>query len=195
MKRIFYIIELVLILYGCASSDGIKVNQISSKYPIILIKGIGTDKISAVRIPLAFQISKSSFQNIEFTHGGYWHNSDLQKENYWEAGAALYYIDNDSLKRSKKAQKITFHKITYVLYTSHRLNHIKSDSLQCFFQPYIDRMTKEGKDTLHIGSIEEFDNTNPNIIADFLLGDSIGFLLYNGEKSSRYTYPVKVKTR
>lgn len=62
MKKILITLSTILILCGCVSSDKININQISSEYPIVLKKGRNSNKITAVKIPLVFEVSKKSFK-------------------------------------------------------------------------------------------------------------------------------------
>ena len=74
MKKILITLSTILILCGCVSSDKININQISSEYPIVLKKGRNSNKITAVKIPLVFEVSKKSFKKVQLANEGYWYN-------------------------------------------------------------------------------------------------------------------------
>lgn len=77
---------LIVCLYGCASGNKVNINQISSKYPIVLKKGRDSDKVSAVKIPLAFEISKESLKKVQLANEGYWYNNKYFRRTLGELG-------------------------------------------------------------------------------------------------------------
>lgn len=60
----------------------------------------------------------------------------------------------------------------YVVYTRH-YDIDTSERVQNLFASYVSRMKTEGKDTLHIETISQLKQTNPDLVYGFLQRDSI----------------------
>ena len=193
MKKILITLSTILILCGCVSSDKININQISSEYPIVLKKGRNSNKITAVKIPLVFEVSKKSFKKVQLANEGYWYNNKYFKRNTWGASVTTFHVKNNTLKENIYLQNINFRKKVLIAYTSHRPRYAEGDELSIFFKPYLEKMERENKDPLHIESISILKSRSPNIIENFLYGDSILFRICYGQKLVTYTYPIQVK--
>ena len=109
------------------------------------------------------------------------------------AGAILYNPKSDDLQPVKRLRKISFIKNEFVVYTRHSVSYHKNDELGRFFQSYCDYMNENHKDTLHIESIQQLKNKNPDLVNAFLEGDSLLFRVYYNHNLVPYTYPVRVK--
>lgn len=184
---------LIVFLCGCASGNKVNINQISSEYPIVLKKGRGSDKVSAVKIPLAFEISKESLKKVQLANEGYWYNNKYFRRDSWGAGITTFHVENNTLKANIYLQDIKFRKKVFVAYTSHRPQYAEGDELSDFFEPYLKKMRRENKDSLHIESVDILKAKSPRIIENFLCGDSILFRVYCGHELVTYTYPIQVK--
>lgn len=109
------------------------------------------------------------------------------------AGCVLYTSKYNKLHQIDRLQEVDVVKNKFVVYTRHSISYDISDEIGRFFQPYYDYMYENHKDTLHIESIQQLKNKNPNLANTFLQGDSILFRIYYNEKLIPYTCSVQVK--
>ena len=109
------------------------------------------------------------------------------------AGAILYSYQNNELKPTKGLQKINLTKKEFVVYTRHYVSYGINDDLWQIFQPYYDYMNENHKDTLHIESLRQLKNREPNLVKAFLQGDSLLFRVYYNNNLIPYVVPVQVK--
>ncbi|MFR3928718.1 MAG: hypothetical protein ACLTZR_12235 [Parabacteroides merdae] len=188
------VLVIIITLFSCSSNKRLIVEQIDSNYPIILVKGKNSNKIATIRFPLAFNISKSSLDNdVKIGSLSYLYNSALSEKATWMAGAILYSYQNNELKPTKGLQKINLTKKEFVVYTRHYVSYGINDDLWQIFQPYYDYMNENHKDTLHIESLRQLKNREPNLVKAFLQGDSLLFRVYYNNNLIPYVVPVLVK--
>lgn len=62
----------------------------------------------------------------------------------------------------------------FVFHTGHSIRY-EDSILQSVFRPFISQIKNTGKDTLHIGTIQEFKKKYPEIINLLLQDDSVQF--------------------
>ena len=166
-QKIMLVLVIIITLFSCSSNKRLIVEQIDSNYPIILVKGKNSNKIATIRFPLAFNISKSSLGNdVKIGSLSYLYNSALSEKATWMAGAILYSYQNNELKPTKGLQKINLTKKEFVVYTRHYVSYGINDDLWQIFQPYYDYMNENHKDTLHIESLRQLKNREPNLVKD-----------------------------
>lgn len=188
------VLVIIITLFSCSSNKRLIVEQIDSNYPIILVKGKNSNEIATIRFPLAFNISKSSLDNdVKIGSLSYLYNSALSEKATWMAGAILYSYQNNELKPTKGLQKINLTKKEFVVYTRHYVSYGINDDLWQIFQPYYDYMNENHKDTLHIESLRQLKNREPNLVKAFLQGDSLLFRVYYNNNLIPYVVPVLVK--
>ncbi|WP_278724875.1 hypothetical protein [Bacteroides finegoldii] len=193
-QKIMLVLVIIITLFSCSSNKRLIVEQIDSNYPIILVKGKNSNKIATIRFPLAFNISKSSLGNdVKIGSLSYLYNSALSEKATWMAGAILYSYQNNELKPTKGLQKINLTKKEFVVYTRHYVSYGINDDLWQIFQPYYDYMNENHKDTLHIESLRQLKNREPNWVKAFLQGDSLLFRVYYNNNLIPYVVPVQVK--
>ena len=193
-QKIMLVLVIIITLFSCSSNKRLIVEQIDSNYPIILVKGKNSNKIATIRFPLAFNISKSSLGNdVKIGSLSYLYNSALSEKATWMAGAILYSYQNNELKPTKGLQKINLTKKEFVVYTRHYVSYGVNDDLWQIFQPYYDYMNENHKDTLHIESLRQLKNREPNLVKAFLQGDSLLFRVYYNNNLIPYVVPVQVK--
>jgi len=193
-QKIMLVLVIIITLFSCSSNKRLIVEQIDSNYPIILVKGKNSNKIATIRFPLAFNISKSSLGNdVKIGSLSYLYNSALSEKATWMAGAILYSYQNNELKPTKGLQKINLTKKEFVVYTRHYVSYGINDDLWQIFQPYYDYMNENHKDTLHIESLRQLKNREPNLVKAFLQGDSLLFRVYYNNNLIPYVVPVQVK--
>ena len=193
-QKIMLVLVIIITLFSCSSNKRLIVEQIDSNYPIILVKGKNSNKIATIRFPLAFNISKSSLGNdVKIGSLSYLYNSALSEKATWMVGAILYSYQNNELKPTKGLQKINLTKKEFVVYTRHYVSYGINDDLWQIFQPYYDYMNENHKDTLHIESLRQLKNREPNLVKAFLQGDSLLFRVYYNNNLIPYVVPVQVK--
>ena len=193
-QKIMLVLVIIITLFSCSSNKRLIVEQIDSNYPIILVKGKNSNKIATIRFPLAFNISKSSLGNdVKIGSLSYLYNSALSEKATWMAGAILYSYQNNELKPTKGLQKINLTKKEFVVYTRHYVSYGINDDLWQICQPYYDYMNENHKDTLHIESLRQLKNREPNLVKAFLQGDSLLFRVYYNNNLIPYVVPVQVK--
>ncbi len=199
MKKIYesiLIMGFMALLYSCSPGKTITAEQIDSKYPIILVKAKNVEnKISTVRIPLAFEISKYTLKEIRLGTPSYLYNSlYYKKDSRRLIGSGNYHLEKGILKENHPVMpEIKLRKNVFIFYTSHQPYYTEGDELYTFFQPYLNRMERERKDTLHISTINELKNGHRDIIENFLKGDTILIKIFQTRDINAYTYPVEVK--
>ena len=66
-------------------------------------------------------------------------------------------------------------------------------AVQQRFEKYLERMNAENKDTLHIGTMQELKNTNPQLLEDLLLGDSLTFDFHYDKFFNPIRLPIEIK--
>ncbi len=65
-------------------------------------------------------------------------------------------------------------------------------SIQQQFKPYIEKILKENKDTLHIGTVAEFKKKHKELFEKLTKNDSISIQFLDGKKlGERITVPVE----
>lgn len=199
MKKIYesiLIMGIMALLNSCSPGKKITAEQIDSNYPIILVKAKNVEnKISTVRIPLVFEISKHTLKEIKLLiPTGYLYKNQYYQRSNWTSTGRSYHVEKGILKENLPTPpEIKLQKKEFVFYTSHRPHYTKGDELYTFFQPYLNRMEKERKDTLQISTINELKNGHRDIIENFLEGDTILIKIFQNRDIDAYTYPVEVK--
>ena len=194
MKKIF-IILFILLLDACSSSknvkDLIKVEQIESIYPVEIYATKSKNRIHAINYPLTYRIKKTNAETTYLIrHGNYYYGNKYCYKGHWYGGGTLFLCKDGMLKEDVEYLNTDYNE--YVAYT-HHYDIDSTKSVQQMFQPYLEKMKQENKDTLHIESIQELKKINPELINGFLQGDSIRFRFRYGKKYGTITLPVEVK--
>ena len=193
MRTILFFLVLLFVIENCASNkkDLISIKQVKSPYQI----AIERDKnniISHVYLYLTYNIHKSSSKSIRLSTPSYYNK--YNRLTTWKS-AILYSMEPDTLlfvnSVYNKKRFIDYDDQNYVVYAVNYIDTIKSK--QAVFIPYIEKMRIENKDTLHIGTIQEIRDKNPELVNGFLQGDSIRFVFYYDKGYHTITLPVEVK--
>lgn len=183
---------LLAIALCTACGSKIQVTQAGSDYPVVLVKGKNVKQITTIRLPIVLHISKRSSDDISLGSVSYWHGSQSENKSTWQPGATLYKTDNDTLTYCNQLQEIGFGESEFVIYTRHHVLSGTKDEIEYLFQPYYDYMEKNGKDTMHIASLNDWEKSNPGIVRNLLEGDSILLRMYKNGKMQPQTYPVQI---
>ena len=173
-----YIIANILIfaLFCCSNmnnEDPVQITQLNSDYHIIIKGDTINNRIVYVQFFLKYEIKKINeiFMRVSLPH--YYYNC----KNKWVSNELLYSRENNDtliyINKSKKRILETNESIECVVKTVHYADTTKAT--QVLFVPYIDKMKREGKDTLHIETVQQLKQTKPELINKLLKGDSIVF--------------------
>ncbi|WP_165024390.1 hypothetical protein [Dysgonomonas sp. ZJ279] len=191
------IIILVLgsLLLSCSSSkpiqEVISIKQIETDYPVIIRGDIDKNEIFSINFHFAFKYKNESSIKRKISIIDYYYCKDHGK-SYTNAfggwgGIKMYEHKNDSLIRIDsyyKNKPINFSEDQeFVVYTSHEVD--TALIFQSELRPYLEQIkargTTHGKDTLSIGTFNEFKKKHPKLTKILLGGDSIDFRILNSE--------------
>lgn len=156
-----------------------------------------TQKVNVINFPLVFSISLNDNKKVKITGPTYYCNSENQNIDFkfWDSAAVLFVNKNDSLilyNRKSDFMVLTTIPREYVVYTRH-LDIDTSARVQNLFTNYVSRMKTEGKDTLHIETISQLKQTNPELVYGFLQRDSIELVFYYNKFFHSVYRAVEVK--
>lgn len=192
------ILFILFLILSCRDEKHlIKVEQIESdKFPVMIAYDPETHRVEVINFPLAYRISLNYRKNVRISNPAYYCTSTYQNIDFrfWDAGVALFGKRNDSLiyYTQDNLRFLTTIPRVYVVYTRHR--HIDTSArVQNLFATYVSRMKTEGKDTLHIETISQLKQTNPELVYGFLQRDSIQLVFYYNKFFHSVYRPVEVK--
>lgn len=179
MKKIFYVVFVVLLSISCVSQDTksyIKVRQAESNYPVVIRKSKENGRIWAIDIPYVFYVSKKTLEKIDLR--------DFETLRSFSSDiptTSLMYIkrNNDLIcpKGNDKIRLLRFKELECVVYVQYFKLSEKQD-IQNWFSHDLENMRMENKDTLHIGSIQQLKLTTPDIVKYISRRDSVKILFY-----------------
>ena len=191
--KIFIFAILVLSSYCCGNvHETLIVRQSNVDYPLI-IRLSKENTIIRLQVPKKIIIENKSFLKESFVEIEYdYKNIPLERD----LRIGLFEQENDTLVKISNNKKKTIPSkgnVNYILYTRHFVDSTKS--IQQQFKPYIEKMLKLGKDTLHIGTVAEFKQTHKELFESLTKNDSISIRLLDSSTKSglgeRIAVPVK----
>lgn len=192
MIKIFYIIFTVLIAVSCVSpnfSDNVTIRQTKSDYSVVISKN-EEDK-ALILFYLTYDIRKKSMCKIRLGDATYF----SEKDRVFWCPATLYSIDADSLvyvnNAYNKKRFLCYFPQKYVVMGRHYMRNFPN--AQRILAPYFEKMKSEHKDTLHIGTIQQLKQTNPELMNELLQGDSIRFSFAYKNNLHNIKLPVEIK--
>lgn len=192
MIKIFCIIFTVLIAVSCVSpnfSDNVTIRQTKSDYSVVISKN-EEDK-ALVLFYLTYDISKKSICKIRLGDATYF----AKKDRVFWYPATLYSIDADSLvyvnNAYNKKRFLSYFPQKYVVGRRHYMKNFPN--AQRILAPYFEKMKSEHKDTLHIGTIQQLKQTNPELMNELLQEDSIRFSFACKNNLHHIKLPVEIK--
>ena len=175
------------VLTNCKTGN-INVNFYDTEYSVILRKSEREKKITYIRLPKKLRLENGFLTNRMFKRIVYSYKINKDKC----LGLVLYQKKNDSLSRisnNKKKAISAKESLEYIYYTRHFIDSTKS--IQQQFKPYIEKMLAENKDTLHIGTVDEFKQQHKELFEKLTKNDSISIQFLDGKKlGERITVPV-----
>ncbi|WP_165024384.1 hypothetical protein [Dysgonomonas sp. ZJ279] len=197
MKYILHTILLISFI-SCAQKpirNSYSIKQISSDYPVIIRADIYDNQVFRIQFPLVFEYTKSPLDKGRITSINYYYSKDHGKSyldeisSNWLSRIWIYQIIDDKLvdKRLGASEEISqtekFFPIEILGYTSHLVDTTKKT--QDILRPYLEQIkargVTQGKDTLSIGTFNEFKKMHPELTKILLEGDSISFNIFNNE--------------
>ena len=190
--KIFCIIFTVLIAVSCISSnfsDNVTIRQTESGYSVVISKN-EEDKV-LVLFYLTYDIRKKKMCKIRLSSAKYFSEKD---KTFWFP-AILYSINADSLvyvnDAYNKKRFLSYFSLKYVVRGRHYMKNFPD--AQRILAPYFEKMKSEHKDTLHIGTIQQLKQTNPELMNELLQGDSILFNFVYKDNFHHLKLPVEIR--
>nr|WP_320117752.1 hypothetical protein [uncultured Marinifilum sp.] len=192
LKSLVFGISLLLI--NCESiQNTITINHSNTYFPIIVRMTKEDNSIIGIRFPNKITVENKSLFKESFVKIEYRYKNIPLERNY---GIGLFEQENGKLIKTSNNKKKTISSkgsIEFVYYTRHFVDSTKSIQLQ--FKPYIDKMVRLGKDTLHIGTVDEFKQTHKELFESLTKNDSISIRFLDSSTESglgeRIAVPVK----
>ncbi|PID68991.1 MAG: hypothetical protein CR968_00205 [Flavobacteriia bacterium] len=185
MNRVLIFILLIL-LSGCSNTKKI-VTLDSTDLPVIIRFNTKYNFIYRVNLPVLVKLENNTPQTEYFLKIDYSYSPSSEG-----LGEDLYEIVDDNLviiKNNSKKRLSSFKNKRYIVYSWYRLDTTKTTQQQ--FKPYIAKMLAENKDTLHIGTVEEFKQKHKELFEKLTKNDSISIQFLDGKKlGERITVPV-----
>lgn len=186
------IIFAALIVVSCISpnfSDNVKIRQTESDYSVVISRN-EEDKVF-VLFYLTYDIRKKSMCKIRLGDATYFSEKDRV---FWYP-ASLYSIDADSLvyvnNAYNKKRFLSYFPQKYVVGRRHYMKNYPD--IQYLLVPYFKKMKSEQTDTLHIGTIRQLKQTNPELMNELLQEDSIRFSFAYKNNLHNIKLPVEIK--
>jgi hypothetical protein len=187
MNKLNIFLIILFLLTSCSTKELEQIQD--SNAPVIIKLGKKYKKIFRVKIPIDIKIINNSLSEKAFN------SIDYKYTPYREGiGEELFKRTHNSIteKISNNQRKTVYPFITkeYVLYARYRLDSSKTTQQQ--FKPYIEKMLKEGKDTLHIGTVSAFKKNHKTLFERLTKNDSISIQFLDGDAlGKRVTVPVE----
>jgi hypothetical protein len=157
----------------------------------IIIRSASDDKnrIITIQFPNEIILSNNSSKNCDLLTINYKYNNIPSNRNL---NLGLYINKNDELIRVRNNKKKILPSkkdLNFIFYSRHFVDSTKATQQQ--FTPYIAKMLAENKDTLHIGTVQEFKQKHKALFERLTKNDSISIQFLDGKKlGERVTVPV-----
>ena len=186
---------MILFLYGCTiNKDSIRIEQKDSNYQIVVIANDSVDKIILMNCHLAYYVQKTVLRKVKIYNPSQYENSDYSYYKGEWSGRVLEVDTNgipEIMELSDERRILSRKKNQYLVKTINAID--SSFAVQQIFRAYLERMRAEGKDTLHIGSIQQLKRTNPDLINNLLQRDSIEFVFGRDDRRHAIYLPIEVR--
>ena len=187
----FSLLSFLIFLQCKSLSDSVKITQKEiSNHIIIRTASNNENRIISIQFPKEIVLRNNSLVSRGFIAIDYEYNNIPSNRNFH---IGLFTNDNGELKRiSNNKKKIIPSKesLNFIFYSRHFVDSTKSTQLQ--FKPYLEKMLKENKDTLHIGTVANFKTKHKELFEKLTKGDSISIQFLDGKKlGERITVPAE----
>ncbi|MFA9372121.1 MAG: hypothetical protein ACERIH_10465 [Labilibaculum antarcticum] len=191
--KIFIFATLILLSYCCGNiRKSINIKQFNVDYPLI-IRLSKENTVIRLQFPKKIIIENKSFFKRDFVEIEYDYKNmplgrDLRIGLFEKVNGKLTKVSNNKMKTISAKGSLEF-----VYYTRHFVDSTKA--IQQQFKPYIEKMLRLKKDTLHIGTVVKFKKKHKELFESLTKNDSISIrFLDSGTKSGlgeRIAVPVK----
>ncbi|CAA0167423.1 hypothetical protein [Tenacibaculum maritimum] len=180
MNNYFTILLLFLFITCKTVKRTIIITQKETILPVYALLSNDTKKIIRLCFPIKVNLKNTSSSEQSFIKVNYEYNSIPRELAY---GVSLFKKKKASLIRISNNQKKgipSYSSKEYILYTRHFVDSISS--IQQQFKPYINQMLTTNKDTLHIGTVTEFQQKHPKLFQQLTKNDRISIQFLEGKK-------------
>ena len=179
---IFISVTILILNYGCDSvNKSVNIEQFNVDYPLAI--RLSKEKtVIRLQFPNKIKVENKSLVSESFVEIEYIYNNiplerDLRMGLFEEKDKKLIKISNNKKKIiSSKGQ------LEYVFYTRHFVDSTKA--IQQQFKPYVEKMLRLEKDTLHIGTVVEFKKKHKELFESLTKNDSISIRLLDPNSKS-----------
>ncbi|WP_165024388.1 hypothetical protein [Dysgonomonas sp. ZJ279] len=190
------ILVIVSLFLSCNSSksklEGVQIQQINSDYPVIVRVDMTNNKIFRIEFPFEFEFTNLSKIKRRISAVDYFYNKNNQRntDGSWNSSIWVYQINNENLiDRGVGGSSSDIPSICdpnsqrILVYPSHLID--TTQTTQEILRSYLKQIKARGitqeKDTLSIGTFNEFKKMHPELTKILLEGDSISFNISNNE--------------
>ncbi|CAA0238417.1 hypothetical protein ACE1MK_07440 [Tenacibaculum maritimum] len=180
MNNYFTILLLFLFTTCKTVKRTIIITQKETILPVYALLSNDTQRIIRLCFPIKVNLKNTSSSEQSFIKVNYEYNSIPRELAY---GVSLFKKKKASLIRISNNQKKgipSYSSKEYILYTRHFVDSISS--IQQQFKPYINQMLTTNKDTLHIGTVTEFQQKHPKLFQQLTKDDRISIQFLEGKK-------------
>ena len=192
VKIIFLSITTILI-FSCKGNlqKNIEINQNEANLPVVIrLAKDNKDRVISLELPGTLKIENSTNERVKFLRIYYKYNENIPQERKSGFGISLYDIKNELLEniRNKKTIMKDGEILNYIFYSSHYIDSTISKELISYSQ----KTYPTDKDTLHIGTVDEFKQKHKELFEKLTKNDSISIQFLDGKKlGERVTVPVE----
>lgn len=143
------------------NANSVLVEQIESNFPIVIRYDSIKDYIFRIQFPLMFKVCNMSNNSKQMGHISYYYKDikyALSYEQGWNYNLLINKEKNGELLTPYRRGRIVIDSLSnenFVFHTGHSIRY-EDSILQSVFRPFISQFKNTGKDTLHIGTIQEF---------------------------------------
>ncbi|MCF6351117.1 MAG: hypothetical protein L3J23_08850 [Flavobacteriaceae bacterium] len=176
---------LVLLIFTQCKTINHKINITQKKVNNeIIIRSANDNKNRILRIQFPNEIILTNNSSIKYDllTINYKYNNIPSNKNL---NLGLYVNKNGTLKKviNNKIKKISSKdSLNFILYTRHFVDSTKLTQQQ--FKPYIEKMLRLNKDTLHIGTVSKFKQKHKELFEKLTKNDSISIRFLDKSKKS-----------
>ncbi len=187
----FSLLSLFIFTHCKSIDNNITITQKEASQEIILRTAKDVKNyVIRIQFPKEIIISNNSLYTFDILSLHYMYNNIPSNRNL---DLGLYITENDTLKMiMNNKSKLIFPKkeLRFIIYSRHFVDDTKS--IQEEFKPYIQKMLAQNKDTLHIGTVQEFKKKHKKLFELFTKNDSLSIQFLEKYKFGELiTIPLK----
>ncbi|MBL4559645.1 MAG: hypothetical protein JKX79_01535 [Labilibaculum sp.] len=180
--RYVYIIFIFTLCFVCCKPilEITKIEQLDSKQGVILWHSVKMNTIWAISLPIEIKITNSSLKKRSFLNYKYIYGNQLKGK-----AMKLYSLEKGKVIQNSISKKNNLNAESskiYLIYSKHFVDTVKFSNI--FFKPYIEKMLRLEKDTLHVGTVVEFKKKHKELFESLTKNDSISIRLLDPNSKS-----------